>query len=190
MGYWSIDDDETENMWGDAEADTLGDYFDYLIITDRERLTNLPQLIEDARILCWNGFYESEVGRSLNDFELQYGIMFTCGQEDNYIEYYSKDHYGKLPEIHVSMVTSDISYKEIETHLGFEEESNSLFGYMWYLKDAYPSRLNNKAHMLEATRLLSYYDFFELKGRVAKDEEIRFILEAMLHKLPWMALVK
>lgn len=193
MGYWSTNDDSNEmtyNMWGDDGGDVLDDYFGHLILTDKKRLDDMSQLVEDAKIITW---FDPTLQKSMSKDDTDgcnYGINFSYGRKHTYLDYYMDNHGGELPEAYAPLLTPYISYQEIATTFGYEKEGNGLFAYMWHLSEVSPEKLTNKRHMIEATRLLTYNAFFELKGRVAKEEEIRFILESTLHQLPWMALVK
>lgn len=174
MGHWSINNDETEEMWGDEESDILSDYFDYLAVNDPERLKNRKQLIEDSRVLVWNVYYELEVEWVVTDAELEYGINFCFSQEDEYpIE--NVDF-----EEHEEPLNSPIGYVDIEEHIGFDTEWSTIAGYLSYLQEIDPERLEDRERLLEETRLLTYEFFDKLRHRPARKEELELILDSSL----------
>lgn len=181
MGHWGIDhdNDESEDMWGDEESDILDEYIEYLLITDPQRLRNRQQMIEDTKVLIWNVYYEHEIGRTVNQRELEYGLKFCFGQEDNYLDYHLKEN-GSLPELHTPQQTSWISYAEVQSEIGLDPEAGRITSYLNYLKEMDPERLANRERLVEDTRLLTYDVFHDFKGRPAVREELDFILNASI----------
>lgn len=177
MGHWSINNDETEEMWGDEESDILDEYFDYLAINDPERLKNRKQLIEDARVLVWNVYYELEVEWIVTDAELEYGIKFCFQQKDEYptdgIDLEKREEPLNYP----------VNYSDIEENIGFDKEWGIITSYLSYLQEIDPQRLQNRERMLEETRLLTYGFFDELRHRPARREELELILDSSLSHL-------
>lgn len=172
MGHWSINNDETEEMWGDEESDILGDYFDYLALNDPGRLKNRKQLIQDARVLVWNVYYELEVEWVVTDAELEYGITFCFNQGSEYDTEHIDFEDKKEPLNH------PVSYADIEENIGFDKEWAIITGYLSYLQEIDPNRLGDRERLLEETRLLTYSVFDELRHRPARREELELILDS------------
>lgn len=184
MGHWGIDDNdnESEDMWGDQESDILHDYIDYLLITDPQRLRNKQQLVEDTKVLVWNVYYELEVGRIVNQRELEYGIKFCFSQEDDYLAKYIEEN-GSLPELHIPQSSPRITYEEVVNEIGLDPEYGRITSYLNYLKEMDPERLNNRNRLIEDIRLLTYDLFHKLKGRPAEHDELIYVLNVSINAI-------
>lgn len=166
MGAWSINDDATDEMWGDEESDILGEYLDYLADNDPQRLQNREQLIEDTSVLIWYCLYDVEYGRAATRAEIEYGIDFVWEDEK----------YGNLLLPEPGKDTPPITDKEIFDNISFDPEYGSVKAYLSYLRETNPERLNDRETLLNDTWLLVWEIFHNLKGRKATRAELDRIL--------------
>ena len=172
MGYWSIDESnpECDDVWGDTPTDAVDDYLEYLKITDPLRLQKREVLLKDLKVLVWQEFYDSGSEHGPNRKELEYGLDW-CFRECQIAAdgTFSKDGVNDDARVPVNNehIKSDFDEGDFE----------DLIEYFEYLKETEPERLKDKDQLIEDVRILTWENFEDLRGRPAREEELRYILK-------------